>query len=288
MEYLFEVEDANGRRHTILDPTNPDRAPGAFGDKSVITFPGYEPPAWLAGPRVDGEQVPFEVAAPLLDGTLAGTVWQPHGLDGPAPLLIVHDGPEYAELGGLTDYLAAGIASGALPPVRAALVGPGERNAWYSANPDYAESLVAAVLPALPPTTVRVGVGVSLGALAILHVHRTHPGLFGALLLQSGSFFTPDLDGQESSFSGWAPVTEFVTAVHDDDSDPDPISVAMTCGIPEENLANNQRMAESLQRLGYAVQITPTRDGHNYTAWRDALHPHLTGLIDSVAAAHAS
>ena len=62
----------------------------------------------------------------------------------------------------------------------------------------------------------------------------------------------------------------------------------MTCGVPEENLANNQRMAETLTRLGYPSQITAVRDAHNYTAWRDALHPHLTDLISSVAAAHAA
>ncbi|HEY2272283.1 MAG TPA: alpha/beta hydrolase-fold protein [Jatrophihabitantaceae bacterium] len=291
MEYLFEVEDGNGHRHTIPDPTNPDRAPGAFGEKSVITFPGYAPPAWLGAPGVDGEYLPFEVEAPLLgaaDTTVGGTVWQPTGLAGPAPLLVVHDGPEYAQLGDLVGYLAAGIASGELPPLRAALVGPGERNAWYSANPDYAETLVEALLPALPPSTVRVGVGVSLGALSMLHVHRTYPDVFDALLLQSGSFFAPDLDGQESEFSGWEPVTEFVATVHDAESDPHPVPVAMTCGIPEENLANNQRMAETLLRLGYPVQIATTRDAHNYTAWRDALHPHLTELVDTVAVAHAS
>ena len=62
----------------------------------------------------------------------------------------------------------------------------------------------------------------------------------------------------------------------------------MTCGVPEENLANNQRMAQSLLRLGYPVKISTVRDTHNYTAWRDALHPHLTDLVTSVAAAHAA
>jgi enterochelin esterase-like enzyme len=288
MEYLFEVEDANGRRHTITDPTNPDRAPGAFGDKSVITFPGYELPAWLRADRVAGEHLPFEIEAPLLDTSVTGIVWQPTALAGPAPLLVVHDGPEYAQLGEFTGYLAAGIESGELPPVRAALLGPGERNAWYSANPAYARTLVEAILPQLPPSTVRIGVGVSLGALAMLHAHSAWPAAFDAMLLQSGSFFTPDLDGQESGFSGWEPVTEFVASVHEAASDPHPVPVAMTCGIPEENLANNQRMAQTLQRLGHPVEIATMRDAHNYTCWRDGLHPHLTGLVDSVAAANAS
>src|SRR4051794_12837250 len=41
MEYLFEIEDDNGNRSTITDPGNSERAPGAFGDKSVVRFPEY-------------------------------------------------------------------------------------------------------------------------------------------------------------------------------------------------------------------------------------------------------
>ncbi len=288
MEYLFEVEDDNGRRYTVLDPANARRAPGAFGEKSELFFPGYLPPAWLEGPTVDSTDEPFEIAAPLLDGAVTGSVWTPAGLEGPAPLLVVHDGPEFAQLGGFTHYLAAAIAAGTLPPLRAALLDPGERNAWYSANPDYAATLVDVVLPALPAATARIGVGVSLGALAMLHAHRGHDKPFDGLLLQSGSFFTADLDAQESEFSGWDAVTSFVTSVHEAETDAGPVPTVMTCGVPEENLANNQRMAETLARLGYPVQISAMRDTHNYTAWRDALHPHLTDLISSVAAAHAA
>ena len=45
MEYRIEVDG-----DSFCDPHNPKRAPGAFGDKSVIEFPGYAPPAWLAAP----------------------------------------------------------------------------------------------------------------------------------------------------------------------------------------------------------------------------------------------
>src|SRR5581483_2537226 len=108
------------------------------------------------------------------------------------------------------------------------------------------------------------------------------PDAFDGLLLQSGSFFTPDLDPQEGNFESFAAVTEFVASIHDSEHDPAPVPTAMTCGVPEENLANNQRMAQSLTRLGYPVELTPLRDAHNYIAWRDALHPHLTQLVQSV------
>lgn len=290
MEYLFAIEDANGRQATITDPGNPFRAPGAFGDKSVLAFPGYAPPDWLDAKTVDSTTSEFSVPAPQLDSEVTGIVWSPAELDDrtAAPLLVVHDGPEFASLGGFTEYLGAMIARGAVPPCRAALISPGERNDWYSANPDYAGTLISAVLPVLPPASRRIGVGVSLGALAMLHAHRMHPGSFDGLLLQSGSFFTPDLDGQESSFSGFRQVTEFVASVLDATSDPAPVPTTVTCGVAEENLANNQRMASKLADLGYDVSLHAVRDAHNYTAWRDALDPHLTDLIHTVTGSHAA
>jgi len=293
MEYLFEVRDHNGAQMTITDPTNPRRAPGAFGEKSVLEIDGYEPPAWLELPPVEGTESSLEVHAADLDGTVEVTVWAPAELPAgdPAPLIVAHDGPEYARLGGLTHYLGAAIAAETLPPLRAALIDPGDRNAWYSANPAYAKTLMTDVLDGLDdvaPATIRIGMGASLGGLAMLHAHRSHPGRLDGLLLQSGSFFTPKLDPQEGDFSGFKAVTEFVAEVHNASDDPHPVPSVITCGTVEENLANNELMAGTLARLGYAVRMTTVRDAHNYIAWRDAWHPQLAELVTAVAGAHAS
>ena len=291
MEYLLEVRDHNGAHMTITDPTNPRRAPGAFGEKSVLELDGYEPPAWLATSPVDSSETSVQVDAPSLDAVVEASVWAPVGLDGPAPLVVAHDGPEYASLGGLTHYLGAAIATGDLPPLRAALLGPGDRNAWYSANPAYAQVLTTDVLDAVDevaPATVRIGVGASLGGLAMLHAHRNYPDRLAGLLLQSGSFFTPKLDPQESEFSGYEAVTTFVAEVHAASDDPHPVPAVLTCGTVEENLANNELMAQTLERLGYAVRMAAVRDAHNYTAWRDALHPYLAELVSAVVGAHAA
>ncbi|HZC72334.1 MAG TPA: alpha/beta hydrolase-fold protein [Jatrophihabitans sp.] len=293
MEYLFEIRDRHGARMTVLDPANPRRAAGAFGEKSVLELAGYAPPAWLARTPIEGVHSSSQLAAPDLDGGVDLTLWAPLDLapELPAPLLVVHDGPEYARLGSFVQYLAASIATGELPPLRAALLDPGNRNAWYSANPGYAQTLTDVVLPALDATvatTVRIGVGASLGALAMLHVHRSYPDRLDGLLLQSGSFFTPELDPQESSFSGFATVTEFVAETHGTRADGRAVPAVLTCGTVEENLANNRLMAATLHRLGYPGHIVTVPDAHNYTAWRDALDPHLTVLVSDVVGARAT
>ncbi|GAB2476867.1 alpha/beta hydrolase [Jatrophihabitans fulvus] len=273
MEYLFEVTDHNGRSWTTTDPVHDRRAPGAFGEKSVLEFDGYEAPAWLGADGVPGS---FTEAGADVLGTPV-RVWTPTGLDGPAPLLVVHDGPEFDGMARFTAWLAAMIADGSVPPSRAVLLDPGDRNDWYAANDGYADA-VAAALPKVS-ATVRVGVGASLGGLAMLHLHRRHPTLLGGLFLQSSSFFTPELDGQESGFSGYEAVTSFVASVHDADGDLAPVPTVLTCGTVEENLANNRTMTTTLRRLGYPAELHAVRDAHNFVAWRDALHPHLTELV---------
>lgn len=293
MEYLLEIEEHHGRRSTITDPGNERRAPGAFGDKSVLEFAGYRPPEWLTAEPAEADTAAVQVDAPELGAPLEATLWTPSALaaDEPAPLLVVHDGPEYASLAGLTQYLGASIASGALPPLRAALLDPGERNEWYSANPAYADALCEQMLKPLDdvaPATVRIGVGASLGALALLHAHRCHPAVFDAMLLQSGSFFTPVLDPQEAAFSGFSPVTTFVAHLHAATVDPHPLPAILTCGTVEENLGNNVKMTATLRRLGYPAGLVRLRDAHNYTAWRDALDPYLTDLVTDVVGTHAA
>ena len=287
MEYLFELQGNGGGRHTEPDPANPRRAPGAFGEKSVVEFPGYVAPRWLGHAGPPGRTVDVAVRSAGLGSTVRGTLWAPEGLadDARAPLLTVHDGPEFAALGGFLDWARATVAAGDTRPFRVLLLAPGDRNRWYAAHPGYARALTADVLPTLTadvPTSHRIAVGASLGALAALHAHRLAPGTFDALFLQSGSYFTREHDPQETGFARYGPVTRFVREVAQAVADPAPVPTAMTCGAIEENLGNNRAMAAALARLDYPVRFTEVRDVHNFTAWRDALDPHLSELLQSI------
>ncbi len=287
IEYLFELGSEEGST-TTTDPANPLRARGAFGDKSVLEMPGYRPPAWLDLPAPAGSRRTVPVPTRSLDGPLDCVLWSPEGVgDSEAlPLLVAHDGPELDELAGLTTYLAASVAAGALPPMRAALLPPGPRDDRYSADGAYTRALCLAVLPRLraeTPTTVTVGMGASLGALAMLHAQRQHPNCLDALFLQSGSFFHPRHDAHERRFSRYDRVVRAVATVLRSGGHPSPVPTVMTCGTLEENLANNRIMARALAAQGYDVSLREVRDVHSYTAWRDAFDPWLTGLLREVA-----
>jgi enterochelin esterase-like enzyme len=238
--------------------------------------------AWLAAPAISGRT--HRVAVRVLGRTLRLRVWSPG--EGALPLLLVHDGSEYAAQAALLQWAGAMIEAAALAPFRVALLPPGERNEWYSASAAYGRALARRILPALrelvPVAGRPVGMGASLGALAMLQAQRAWPELFGGLFLQSGSFFVPRFDRQESGFPRFTRIVRFVRAVRRAAAHEDPIRVSMTCGREEENLANNRLMADALRAQGYDVGLAEVGGGHDYPSWRDALDPHLTGLLAAV------
>ncbi len=288
MEYKLTLAHSDGGSEDIVDPTNPLTAPGAFGDKSVILFPGYSEPAWMNSVAVAGALTPLSIPTLGLGGPVEAMLWSPRNStpDRPMPLLVANDGPEYAELTDLTRFAGALIGAGRLPEFRMALLAPGARNEWYSAKNAYTRALVDAVLPAVADAVAVegpvVGMGSSLGALAMLHAHRLHPNVFGGLFLQSGSFFDVRLDPQERDFARFTRLTRFVLATRRPAADPQPIPVVLTCGSAEENLGNNRQMTGALLAQGYPARMVEVPDAHNFIAWRDALDPALTDLLTTV------
>jgi enterochelin esterase family protein len=198
-------------------------------------------------------------------------------------MLLANDGPEYDALARLTRFSAAKIAAGELPPHRVALLAPGDRNQWYSASAVYARVLAHDIVPTLRDAFGVVGapvaMGASLGALAMLHAQRRFPRVFGALFLQSGSFFIPRYDAHESSFGRYSRIIRFVRETLRDGRYAIPVPTTLTVGRAEENASNNREMARALTAQGYDVTLEEVADLHNYVGWRDALDPHLTALL---------
>ena len=258
LEYLFDVDGA-----MAPDPGNPDQVEGAFGPHSWLAMPGYRPPAWLDQRSAHGHAAPADGGRDRRRGLGAG-----RHEDAPLPLLLVHDGAEMDAYGGVVRYAAT------RPPMRVGLLSPGsDRDERYAANPAYAAALVGEVIPALTrrrPDDVRAGAPrAEPRGLAALHAAWLYPDAFAGLVLQSGSFFTPVLDPQESGYAQFDQVVGFVALAARVDRGaargsrrwPSP------AGLAEENLANNRAHAHPPRR--------PRGPGH---VGRGAPGPHVDVL----------
>ena len=175
--------------------------------------------------------------------------------------LVVLDGPEYRD-------------QRALRRRDAILVCSNRRNEDFSCNPRWAGRTAAELAPEAP----LLGVGSSLGALALLHLHWSRPGLFGGLLLQSGSFFHSRTERHERRFRRFDRVHRFVDRVLTGRGRPAKIPVTMTCGLPEQNLANNVAVARALEAHGWDVRLVLHPGGHDWPAWTLAVREELPRL----------
>jgi enterochelin esterase family protein len=203
--------------------------------------------------------------------------------DEQGPLLVVLDGPQYVRRASLLRLLIRLVDEERVPAHRVALVRPADRLEAYSASTPYARALTAA----LDELTGRgrgrrVGLGSSLGALALLHTHRLEPRAFSGLFLQSGSYFRRRTDPQEERFGRFSRVDRFIGTVLNAKDRARPVPTTITCSLDEENYANNAAVAQALAAQGYAVNFHAARGGHDWPTWRRALESHLAPLLRRV------
>jgi enterochelin esterase-like enzyme len=288
LEYMLEVERADGTVERVCAPGAPTVAQ-PFGNKSVLALDRYRAPSWVDATAPSGTLEPLSIESARLEAPVEGLLWSAPGLAASvaAPLLIALDGPEYARFAGLDHFLATAVAARTLPPLRAALLAPRKRNEDYSASDTFADALAHDVIPAIEERApkgmhARIGLGASLGGLAMLHAHRRVPAMFDALVLQSGSFFDETLDRQESGY-GWFPrIAAFVREAVASTAT-SPIPVALTCGTGEENLANNRAVARALTAQGYAITFHEVRDGHTWVCFRDGLERAFASIAQTLS-----
>lgn len=289
IEYRFTVTrpvEGGVAAETILDPDNPVSVETAFGSRSVMEMPGYAVPSWLSAPSVSGGFTPISLEGETV-ADIPVTVWAPEGTEGqPLPLLLVNDGPEYDKLASITQFAGTQIAAGALPPHRLALAHPVMRDAWYSGSPKYLRTIagqgIGRISEQAPVAGPVVVMGASLGGLTALLVGLLDVDEIGGVFSQSGSFFQTKHDDQESSWKYFGRISRRVQEIMDTRKAARPLRIGITCGALEENAANNRDMAAALDRAGHHVSHAEVRDLHNYTAWRDALDPHLTEVLRDV------
>jgi enterochelin esterase-like enzyme len=294
----------DGGRRTSLDGVMGDaREPRPEpGESDAVEISVAEPrrpslddtaPGSLDEPAMAGATEELVVPSRALRADVRIDLWAPAGVESATrlPLLVVHDGPAYERESRLTQYAGAMIACGRLPPHRVALLAAGDRDEWYSASARYARALAGEMVPALRAAVgvagAPVGIGASLGGLALLHCEDRVPGTFAGLFLQSSSFFMRRFDAHESGFPRFQRIARFVAAARRGPPRADAPPTVLTCGREEENVHNNRAFAHALAQRGWPVELHEVAGAHDHIAWRDALDPHLARLLARVWGASA-
>jgi len=288
VEYKLEVV-RDGHGEWILDPLNPYQAHDPFGANSVCYGPGYERPFWtIRDPQArEGRLDMITVESRALGEVRHVPIYLPARFRASRryPLLVVHDGSDYVNYSGLEVVLDNLIDALEIPAMVVALSDPGDRLREYADDERHAQHVVGELLPALQDRypllerpASRCLMGASFGAVATLSTAWRHPGVFGRLLLQSGSFAFTDIGTDHPRSSAFDPVVEFVNAFRKDPGRPSE-RVFMSCGMYESLIYENRSMLPVLQKTGMAVRFREARDGHNWENWRDRLREGLSWLM---------
>ena len=247
----------------ILDPRNPYRAPGGFGENSELRMPGYVAPAELVSrPTVPrGRLIDTLLTSKYLGNSRSVTFYLPPGYKGdtPLPLVLVHDGADYIALAKMNTILDNLIAEKKIRPVIAVFVPPVERNAEYIGGRRdlFASFIVDEVLPFSESAyrierspASRAMIGSSAGANIALAIALRRPGVFGMVGLYS-PYVAQDVE----------PLLEIHPALR-----------VYVCHGTYDFIGEIQRSAamlrSTLRAQGYDHLYEEYPEGHSYGLWR--------------------
>ena len=286
-EYKFAI-GREGSEALVLDPLNPARAGDPFGENSVAGTLGYERPEWsLPRGAPAGRIEEIAVASPSFGEVRGVRAYLPAGHD-PArayPLLVVHDGDDFVAYADLPVVLDNLIDAGEIPPVIAALVQTRDRLGEYSGSRAHARFLVQELLPELggrwciaTAAHDRVLLGASLGAVASLATAFRFPGVFGGLVLKSGSFILDERKLARRPHAVFHRIARLMRALRRAPSLPGMrafVSTGELEGLADENRA----LASFLRERDVDVLFKSAWDGHHWHNWRDQLRDGLTWVL---------
>jgi enterochelin esterase family protein len=287
MEYKLLVEK-DGEERLVRDPRNGHQSHDPYGVNSVCHGKGYETPDWtFPDPEARaGSLREMSVRSRAFGGDRPVSVYLPARLR-PArkyPLLVVNDGADYLRYAGMKTVLDNLVHRLEVPSIVVAFTQSPDRLGEYAANVAHAEFVAKELVPALERELPLRGqpssrgiMGASMGAVASLFAAWRHPGTFGRLLLQSGSFAFTDI-GRSVRGPVFEPVVRFVNAFRADPGRPAE-KLFVSCGVYESLIYENRSLVPLLQATGMEVKYVEARDGHNWENWRDRLREGLSWLF---------
>lgn len=287
IEYKLDVVSGDDNRW-ITDPLNPLTAEDPFGSNSVCRGFGYRRPAWtLPDPATrPGSIRSVGIDSRHLDDKREVLVYVParYRKTRRYPLLVVHDGGDFLRYADLKDVLDNLIERLEIPPMIVALTHSDDRLTEYAADRRHGAFVAEELLPYLQrelpledDPASRALMGASFGAVASLATAWRHPGVFGKLLLLSGSFGFTDI-GPHHRGPAFDPVVEFMNEFRQTPGRPS-ARIFLACGIYESLIYENRSIVPLLQAHGMEVRFREVPDGHNWENWRDRLRGGLSWLF---------
>lgn len=286
-EYKFDVR--RGAKSTwVRDPLNHRMAHDPFGANSVCVTEGYEAPDWAEFDPEARQGRMIEIVMPHTPwgDTRTLTVYEPARFrpNRRYPLLVVHDGGDYLKFAKMQLVLDNLIHRLEVAPLFVAFSHPRDRMSEYPDDPKHQAMIVDHIVPLMESRFPLYGtpanrclMGASFGGVATLSTVWRHPGVFGKVLLQSGSFAFTDI-GTHKRGPAFDKVVEFVNAFRESPGRPCDRAY-LSCGTYESLIYENRSMVPFLQGIGLDVRFEEARDGHNWENWRDRLRSALSWLF---------
>ena len=199
IDYAFVI---NGSSSLILDPKNPRKVAGGYGEKSELAMPNYiDPPEikYYAG-IPHGTLNDSTVLSLSLGNTRTIRIYTPPGYNPTASdsyaVALFQDGPEwlnFCNAANILDYL---IDKKRIPPIIGVFVPPVDRNAEYGgAQKEQYSTFIANVLmqyidaryKTKKNPVSRAVIGYSMGSQISLQIGYNYPSVFGNVGAFSGA-----------------------------------------------------------------------------------------------------
>jgi len=269
----------NGKQW-ILDPANPRKQLGGFGDNSEVRMPDYFPSKWVH--RRDGvptgEITPASITSSALGHPLSYQVYTPPGYENLAdlPVMYVTDGHAYADdrMGSMVPVMDNLIHEGKLRPMMAVFIdmrvyGKNLRGDLLIMNPDFvtcvAEELVPIIDDQYRTSTDRWDrgmLGTSLGGLnSAWFAYQAH-AVFGRIAIQSPAFHAGD--GRIVGLFKNSPRLD--------------VDIFMSWGTFNDFGETTRRFKNILDDKGYEYRHVVVNEGHSWGNWRALLDDVLVGF----------
>jgi enterochelin esterase family protein len=205
-------------------------------------------------------------------------LYQPPG-EGPAPLVVVYDGPDFLRRARLPVIVENLTAQGRMRPVALAFVSNGGRRARfveYAGSDGTLAFIDNVVLPLARQRLSLVDVeqspgafgviGASMGGLMAIYTGLRRPRTFGRVLALSSA-----LSLLQREYAAYDLILH---------GPPLPLRLWLAVGRYDvsELLSANRRLRNLLRRCGYDYHYREYHAGHNYPAWRDEVGRGLEWL----------